>query len=63
VGANDYEVRFVPQGAAKPDQSLFLTHFRRVFFDDARVVFVPVEDIPLTAGGKALEYINEWRRG
>lgn len=63
VGANEYEVRFVPQGTAKPDHSLFLAHFRRVFFDDARVVFVPVDDIPLTAGGKALEYINEWRRG
>ncbi len=61
VGANTYEVRYVPRdGAPAVDETLFMEHFRRVWFDDAEVAFRPVDSIPLTQSGKMLEYVNEW---
>lgn len=63
VGPNDYEVRYVPKANEEgAEEALFLAHFRRTFFDDAKVTLRPVDTIPLTASGKLLEYVNEWHR-
>ena len=61
VGANAYEVRYVPRdwGQAR-DESSFTDSFQSTYFADAVVRLVPVPNIPLTAAGKFIEYINEW---
>jgi phenylacetate-CoA ligase len=61
VGANNYEVRYVPvAGAPPPEEAEFMTYFHRTFFDDAEVTLLPVAAIRLTPAGKMLEYVNEW---
>lgn len=64
VGPNDYEVRFVAQDWGQPiDEGSFLKAFHELYFSDSSVRFVPVAEIPLTAAGKFIEYVNEWAAG
>jgi phenylacetate-CoA ligase len=61
VGPNDYEVRFVPMDWGRAnDEAGFLKAFHELYFSDSTVRFVPVAEIPLTAAGKFIEYVNEW---
>ncbi|WP_156342930.1 phenylacetate--CoA ligase family protein [Devosia sp. A16] len=61
VGPLEFEIRYVPQSPqATADEAVAIAMFRDSFFSDAQVRFVRVRDIPLTAAGKFIEYINEW---
>lgn len=60
VGPLQFEVRYVPRDWNVPgDHEVATAMFRASFFADAAVRFVPVRDIPFTAAGKYLEYVNE----
>ena len=63
VGPLQFEVRYVPLDWDVPgDEASTVALFRSIFFSDAEVAFVRKREIPLTAGGKYIEYINEWAR-
>ncbi|WP_156384607.1 phenylacetate--CoA ligase family protein [Devosia sp. Root413D1] len=63
VGPLQFEVRYVPRdGSVVADEASARSAFHAAFFPDAEVRFVPVREIPLTAAGKYIEYINEWAR-
>ena len=62
VGPNDYEVRYVPRDwEAVGDEASFIGFFRSLYFADATVRLKRVRDLPLTAAGKMIEYVNEWQ--
>lgn len=64
VGPLSFEVRYVPlDWQQAPDLATADAIFRQVFFEDAEVRFLPMREIPLTAAGKHLEYVNEWGTG
>jgi len=64
VGPLQFEVRYVPLNEDVPgDHVAAAEMFRGNFFADAEVRFVRVREIPLTAAGKYLEYVNEWSGG
>lgn len=63
TGPLEYEVRYVPRDTGAPgDEAGFTALFRSIYFEDAQVRYRRVEEIPLTAAGKLLEYVNEWSR-
>jgi phenylacetate-CoA ligase len=63
VGPLAFEIRYVPaEWSATGDEATAVADFRRVFFTDAEVRCVRMAEIPLTAAGKYLEYVNEWAR-
>lgn len=63
VGPNDYEVRYVPRNWDQTgDEAAFIAFFRTLYFADAAVVLKRVRDLPLTAAGKMVEYVNEWQQ-
>jgi phenylacetate-CoA ligase len=64
VGPLQFEVRYVPRDWSMPgNHEAAAEMFRGNFFADAEVRFARVPEIPLTAAGKYLEYVNEWNRG
>jgi phenylacetate-CoA ligase len=64
VGANAYEVRYVPRDWGRSyDEPAFIDGFRKTYFEDATRRLVPIAEIPLTPAGKFIEYINEWNVG
>jgi phenylacetate-CoA ligase len=64
VGALDYEMRYVRKdGAVAPDTALITAMFNTTYFADARLAFREMDRIPLTAGGKLVEYVNEYKKG
>lgn len=61
TGPTQFEVRYVPIGPdAAADEVGFAARLREVLFEDARVSFLRIDRIPLGAGGKPHEYVNEW---
>jgi phenylacetate-CoA ligase len=63
VGPQTFEIRYVPlDWAEMGDEATAVADFRRVFFEDAEVHCIRVREVPLTAAGKYLEYVNEWQR-
>jgi phenylacetate-CoA ligase len=63
VGPLQFEIRYVPKNwDFVCDYATATALFRGNFFEDAEVTFVPVQDIPYTASGKYIEYVNEWAR-
>jgi phenylacetate-CoA ligase len=63
VGPLSFEIRYVPvDWAATGDEASAVADFRRVYFADAEVRCVRTREIPLSAAGKYLEYVNEWSR-
>ena len=63
VGPLAFEVRYVPvDWQVPPDEATAEAMFRHIFFDDAKVRFLRMIEIPLTPAGKHLEYVNEWAR-
>lgn len=61
VGPKTYQVRYVERDWGQPrDEAGFIASFRRIYFEDLDVRLVPLAEIPLTAAGKFIEYINEW---
>jgi phenylacetate-CoA ligase len=63
VGPTDFEIRYIPRDGARPaDEAEFTRIFHRQFFEDSRLHFLRVAEIPLSAGGKHLEYVNEFER-
>lgn len=61
VGPLSFEVRYVPvDWQRSPDVTAAEAIFRQVYFEDAEVRFRPMAEIPLSPGGKHLEYVNEW---
>ncbi|OEO32652.1 hypothetical protein VW23_010590 [Devosia insulae DS-56] len=63
VGPQHFEVRYVPNDWATPgDEASVDALYRATFFEDSQLQFVRVREIPLTAAGKYLEYVNEWDR-
>ncbi|MBK8086416.1 MAG: phenylacetate--CoA ligase family protein [Devosia sp.] len=64
VGPLDFELRYVPSDWDAPgDEAAAEALFRSTFFPDSRLRFCRVREIPLTPGGKFLEYVNEWATG
>lgn len=61
VGPNDYQLRYVAVGREAGDEEAVRAMFLARYFDDARLEFVRLERIALTAGGKLAEYVNEWQ--
>lgn len=62
VGPNDYELRYVSaEGNSHADEASVRTMFLARYFEDARLNFVRLERIALSAGGKLAEYVNEWQ--
>lgn len=60
VGPMEYEIRYVPVSPTTfGDEARVAQAFRDHIFDDAQVSFRRMPEIPLTAGGKYMEYINE----
>ncbi len=60
VGALAFEMRYVPKpGAAPADISAITGLFKQTYFADATLGFRVMDRIPLTAGGKLVEYLNE----
>jgi len=55
-------VRYVRRdwGVAR-DEAKFTQRFREIFFPEASVTLVEMDDIPLTAAGKFLTSVVEWR--
>lgn len=63
VGANAYELRYVPTDTESPgNEAAVRALFHQTFFADADLTFVRSAAIPLTSGGKLVEYLSEWRR-
>lgn len=61
IGPNDYEMRYAPIDDSKAgDEPAVTDLFNQRFFGDATLRFVRLGDIPRTAGGKLVEYVNEW---
>ena len=61
VGPLSFEVRYVPHDWHAPsDEAAASAIFRKVYFDDADVQFLRVQEISLSAAGKHLEYVSEW---
>jgi len=62
VGRAEFEVRYVRRdwGVAR-DEAKFTQRFREIFFPEASVTLVEMDDIPLTAAGKFLTSVVEWR--
>jgi phenylacetate-CoA ligase len=61
VGPLQFEVRYVPvDWDVAGDEAAALDLFRSIYFADAEVAFLRRREIPLTAGGKYVEYANEW---
>ncbi len=62
TGPLDFEVRYVPLDWDSPgNEAEFTERFREVYFSDANVRFKRVREIPVSKGGKLIEYVNEWR--
>lgn len=60
VGPLDFEIRYVPiDQSVGGNEDAAVADFRQVYFADARVRCIRVGEIPLTAAGKYLEYVNE----
>jgi len=60
IGPIDYEIRYVPVSSGTfGDEASVAQAFRDHIFDDARISFRRMHEIPLTAGGKYMEYVNE----
>lgn len=63
VGPLQFEVRYVPRHWDVPgDEAAALAMYHAIFFPDSEVKFVRVREILPTAGGKYIEYINEFDR-
>lgn len=61
VGANSYELRYVPKKeTGDADELAVRALFHRTFFADAELTFVRSASIPLSSGGKLVEYLSEW---
>ena len=61
VGPTEFEVRYVPEGARDTDgEAALRDRIREAYFEDSEVRFVVVADIPLSAAGKPIEYVNGW---
>jgi len=61
VGPGSFEIRYVPADWSDVgDEATAVADFRSVYFHDAEVRCVRVREIPLTAAGKFIEYVNEW---
>lgn len=64
IGALEYEMRYVPKpGAPAPDLAAVTALFLGTYYDDASLSYRVMERIPLTAGGKLVEYVNEYKKG
>lgn len=63
TGPNHFEVRYVPVSGKPSDPEAFIAAFRSVYFEDAEVRLVELKNLPLTEGGKFLEYVNEYAPG
>ncbi len=64
VGPRAFEARYVPRGTrAQIDADGVREMFRRMFFADAELTLVPVDDIRPAPSGKYLEYVNERSAG
>lgn len=64
VGALDYEMRYVTRpGGGTPDFDQVRALFLDTYYSDASLTFRVMDRIPLTAGGKLVEYVNEYRKG
>ena len=62
VGPNRYELRYVPNTDQRTgDETEVRRLFHQNFFPDADLRFVRTDRIPLTSGGKLVEYFAEWR--
>jgi phenylacetate-CoA ligase len=62
IGPNDYEMRYVPKDrSAFGDEAATERDFRRVYFADASLRFVRVDELPQMRIGKLAEYVNEWK--
>jgi phenylacetate-CoA ligase len=64
VGPLAFEMRYVPRpGATGPDTATVTALFHKTYFADAALGFRQMDRIPLTAGGKLVEYTNEYKKG
>ena len=62
TGPLDFEVRYVPLAGDIPgDEAEFAERFREIYFTDAIVRFKRMREIPVSQGGKLVEYVNEWK--
>lgn len=60
IGSLDFEVRYIPLNPEiGADEATFVSLFREIYFDDARVTFCRVTGIPPTKSGKYAEYVYE----
>lgn len=61
VGPLQFELRYVPRDwQVTGDEAAVEAMYRSTFFEDSDLRFVRVTEIPLSPGGKFLEYVNEW---
>jgi phenylacetate-coenzyme A ligase PaaK-like adenylate-forming protein len=61
VGPTNFEVRYTRRDWNMPrNEPAFIKAFRELFFDDANLTFVEMEDIPMSPSGKFLAAIVEW---
>lgn len=61
TGPTSFEVRYTPKDwGMPPDLPRFIETFRGHFFEDAQVTLIKMDQLPLTATGKLVEYINRW---
>lgn len=62
VGRTAFEVRYARRdwGVAR-DEAKFLEKFREIFFPEATVKLVEFDEVPLSASGKFLASVLEWR--
>ncbi|MEP7241816.1 MAG: hypothetical protein ABI697_13100, partial [Devosia sp.] len=62
VGPTNFEVRYTPRNWGVPrDEAKFAEKFRETIFEDASVTLVELPEIPLSAAGKFLASVIEWR--
>jgi phenylacetate-CoA ligase len=62
VGRTEFEVRYAPRDWGVPrDEAKFVQRFREIFFQEASVKLVEMREIPLSAAGKFLASVVEWR--
>lgn len=60
TGPHDFEIRYIPRDwNVRGDEDAMAERLREVYFDDARVSFRRVSDLP-SRNGKTVEYTNEW---